>query len=75
MALRRPPALDVALAAALTVLVQLELWLGETYEGKPAFPGDRAATAVLLLGVTCRWRGGECTRARRSRRACSRSAS
>ena len=52
MALRRPPALDVALAAALTVLLQLELWLGETYEGEPAFPGDRTATAVLLLGVT-----------------------
>src|SRR4051794_36104323 len=48
----RPTALDVALAAALTVLLQLELWLGETYEGKPAFPGDRIATAVLLLGVT-----------------------
>ena len=52
MALRRPPAIDLALAAALTVLLQLELWLGETYEGEPAFPGDRAATAVFLLGVT-----------------------
>jgi hypothetical protein len=52
MALRRPPALDAVLAAALTVLLQLELWLGETYKGDPAFPGDRAVTAVLLLGVT-----------------------
>ena len=33
-------------------MLQLELWLGETYEGEPAFPGDRTATAVLLLGVT-----------------------
>ena len=48
----RPTALDVALASALTLLLQLELWLGETYEGEPAFPGDRTATAVLLLGVT-----------------------
>jgi hypothetical protein len=38
MRLSRPTALDVALAAALTVLLQVELWLGETYEGKPAFP-------------------------------------
>ena len=34
------------------MLTQLELWLGETYEGEPAFPGDRTATAALLLGVT-----------------------
>ena len=52
MALHRPPVLDVALAVALTVLLQLELWLGETYEDAPAFPGDRTATALLLLGVT-----------------------
>ena len=47
-----PPLPDVALAAGLTVLLQLELWLGERYEGEPAFPGDRTATAVMLVGVT-----------------------
>lgn len=50
--LRRPPALDVALAAALTLLLQLELWLGERYEDAPALPGDKPTTAVLLLATT-----------------------
>ena len=55
---RRPPALDAAIAAGLTLLLQLELWLGERYEGHPAFPGDRVPTGamLLLLTVPLAWR-------------------
>jgi signal transduction histidine kinase len=49
---RRAWLLDITLAFALTVLVQLELWLGEQYDGVPALPGNRALTAVLLLATT-----------------------
>ena len=52
MTIRRPTVLDAVLAAAATLLLQAELWLGERYEGVPAFPGDRTATSVMLLLVT-----------------------
>jgi signal transduction histidine kinase len=40
---------DGLLALAIVVLVQLELWLGERYQGHPAFPGSRALTAPFLV--------------------------
>ncbi len=47
-----PRGSDGLLALVFTVLVQLELWLGEEYEGLPAFPGDAAATAPFLVVMT-----------------------
>lgn len=49
---RRSRYLDVGLATVLAVMAQLELWLGERYQGMPALPGNRVLTAVLLLGAT-----------------------
>ncbi|HWK28691.1 MAG TPA: sensor histidine kinase [Solirubrobacter sp.] len=49
---RRSRYLDVGLATVLAVMAQLELWLGERYQGMPALPGNRVLTAVLLLGGT-----------------------
>jgi signal transduction histidine kinase len=48
----RPLQLDLALSLVLTVLLQAELWLGERYQGNPAFPGSKAATAPFLLVAT-----------------------
>ncbi len=47
-----PGGIDGWLAIAITALLQGELWLGETYQGAPAFPGSTAATAPLLLVAT-----------------------
>lgn len=52
MTVQRPSRLDLAIAVCLTVVLQLELWIGERYQGAPAFPGDRVPTAVLLLLLT-----------------------
>lgn len=49
---RRAWMLDIALAAALGTLAQLELWLGERYQGMAALPGNRMLSAVLLLAAT-----------------------
>jgi signal transduction histidine kinase len=43
---------DGALALALTILLQAELWLGERYQSNLAFPGSKAATAPFLLAAT-----------------------
>ncbi len=53
-----PSRLDVAVAVAVGGLLQAELWLVERYEGAPAFPGSRSATAVFLvvIAVALAWR-------------------
>jgi signal transduction histidine kinase len=40
---------DVALAAALFAVAELELWLGARYQGDPVFPGPRLATALAVI--------------------------
>jgi signal transduction histidine kinase len=52
--LRRPGPIgpDGALAIALTILLQAELWLGERYQSGPAFPGSKIGTAPFLLIAT-----------------------
>jgi signal transduction histidine kinase len=55
---RVPPAVDIALAAVLAIVLQLELWLGETYQGVSVFAGADWANAVLVLvmAVAFAWR-------------------
>ncbi|MGZ4202071.1 MAG: DUF7134 domain-containing protein, partial [Thermoleophilaceae bacterium] len=52
--LRKPGPIgpDGALAIALTILLQAELWLGERYQNGPAFPGSKIGTAPFLLIAT-----------------------
>jgi signal transduction histidine kinase len=49
---------DIALSAVLAIVLQLELWLGETYQGVPVFAGADWANAVLILvmSVAFAWR-------------------
>jgi signal transduction histidine kinase len=49
---------DVVLALAVTVLLQVELWVGERYQGGAAFPGARGVNAPLLAvaGLALAWR-------------------
>ncbi|MGH2958880.1 MAG: sensor histidine kinase [Solirubrobacterales bacterium] len=53
-----PPVADIALAAVFAVVLQLELWLGETYEDIPVFAGADWANALLLIvmAVAFAWR-------------------
>jgi signal transduction histidine kinase len=58
--LRRPGprGVDGLIAAGFTVLLQAELWAGETYQGSAAFPGSKLATApfLLVMSVALAWR-------------------
>jgi len=52
------PALDAVLALAVTLLLQVELWAGEHYQGSAAFPGARGVNAPLLViaALALAWR-------------------